>query len=717
MHLDSPALQALRAADRAESSQMGYAIIEHSRLIETDANLRRIFACPPGEDLSGRPVEDLALGEEAERLERFLRQAETGKNPILFAFRGRRRDGSAVELEVCAVRAARDGRAAVFLSFLDRGGWDPLRSTPWRLDSNYERVFDGSGLYLWNANLAPIWRRLQTLKAQGVGDIARHLREHRAEADELLSVMRFNSASEGARRLFKIDGRRGASGRLAPILNEQIAAIWDGRKHLHSEIHVSAADGKSLVVILSMQVPQSEAAAQHCAVALFDITERKAAEVRLAYLARFDSLTDLPNRATFVERLAESMARARRGGTGIAVHFLDLDQFKEVNDRLGHRAGDSVLRAVGQRLKKAVRETDTVARFGGDEFAVLQTDVADASGVDLLASKLIHVFAEPFFIEHRQLTISTSIGITVGPAPDRDPETMMGQADLALYRAKAEGRNRYKFHSEEMNQEVRARSALAEQMRGAVEAGGFLLHYRPQIDVPSGTLIGLEAHLRWPRGDREILPPSSFLRLAEETGLIVPLGGWALREACRQLLFWRQTGIAPPRLVVRVSSRQLGSETDFETTLRSALGASGTPATSLELELSESVLGDLERVSEDPIARLRRTGVGIAIEGFGTGSCSLGYVTSFRVSRLKIAHQFVHDILSNAAHVALVRAILRVAQEMGFEAIAEGVETKAQADLLATLGCRQMQGAYFGQPVPAEEIESILRARRFSAKG
>jgi diguanylate cyclase (GGDEF)-like protein len=713
MNPRSSALPAPRAADPAGLPEMGLATIENGRLVEADASLCRIFACPPGVGLAGCPLDSLATEGEAARLRRHLREAGLGAAPIRFVFQGRRHDGTSVDLEVCVVPTAPGSGGAVFASFLDRNRRSKPRES--RIadrqgDSRYERLFEVSGLFLWEMDLAQVWQRLQSWKGKGIGDIERHLREHPQEMDELLRLTHINSASDGARRLLRIDRRHTPPAAFVPILREQVAAIWDGCEQLHSEVSITAGDGKTLVGVLSMRLPRSEEEARHSAAALFDITERKAAEIRLAYLARFDPLTDLANRATFVERLAESMARARRSGTGIALHFLDLDRFKEVNDRLGHRAGDALLRAVGERLKGAVRETDTVARFGGDEFAVLQTDVSDATGVDLMAAKLIQVFAAPFRIERRQLNVTTSIGITVGPPPNRDSETMMVQADLALYRAKAEGRNRYKFHSEEMNQEVRARAALADQMREAIEAREFVLHYQPQIDILDGSLIGLEAHLRWPRSDKEMLRASSFLRLAEETGLIVPLGEWMLGEACRQLQAWTLAGIAPPRLAVRASSRQLKSEIDFEATLRAALEDSGIAPSSLELELSESVLGEMERAPEDPIARLRRMGVGVAIEGFGTGSCSLGYLTSFRVSRLKIARQFVHDILSNTANGALVRAILGVAREIDLEAIAEGVETRAQAELLAELGCRQMQGACFGQPVPAAAIEPVLKS-------
>lgn len=702
----------------------GLALIQDGRVLYANAPLTDIFGYAPSELLALEGLAALAVAEDRALLEDALRRCladASGQAPCIF--RGRRKDGMPVDVELAATTMTLDGRAVLLTQISDVTERRMMAARAIEAEARHrqsERLLDGAEVYLWEEDLSQVWAALQRLRTRNPGDIGRHLREHPALAEELMGLLRISHLNAAAARLLGIDRQAGTDAvltpetrrLLAPIFREQLIAIWDGEAQLRRDVPLPGPEGMALAGLLTMRMPRSEAAARQTAVVLLDITERKAAESRLAHLARFDSLTGLPNRATFTERLTEAMARARRGGGGLAIHLMDVDGFKEVNDTLGHPAGDALLQAIGQRLQGAIRSTDTVARLGGDEFAIIQTDVVEASGVDLLASKLLRRLAQPYVIAERRLTVSMSIGITLLSPRIRDPEMMMAHADLALYRAKQEGRNRYRFHSLEMEREIRARATLAGQLRDAIETDQLLLFYQPQIAYPEGEVIGLEALLRWRRGDGELLRPASFLRIAEETGLIVPLGNWALRAACRQMRAWMEAGIAPPLLAVNVSARQLRSESDFETVLRRALTEFGLAPGQIELELTEDVLADAARESEDPVEELRRLGVGVAIDDFGTGSSSLGYLTAFRFSRLKVAHQFVHDILSNAGNLATVRASLRLAEEIGLRAIAEGVETRAQADLLAGLGCHEMQGRFFGRPAPAAAIEPLLRAGR-----
>ncbi len=697
---------------------LGVAVARGDRLLHVNPRLREILGYGRGEPVEGLALADLVATEDFAAFAEALRRASAGFDAGERLFRARRRDGTPIEMDVRAWPAALDGHPAVFLSFLDLTPHRAAMSEALARGRRYEALFHGCEVFIWDQDLSALWLALEQLRQRGIGDIARHLRETPGRAEELAGLVRLNECNEAGAKLFDalddtwVPGSAALPRALEPILREQIAALWDGRPVLRSEVALPVPGGGSLFGALSMRMPQSAAAARHSAVVLFDITERKAAEARLAYLARFDSLTDLPNRATFIERLREAMARARRGGTGVAIHFLDLDRFKDVNDTLGHAAGDALLQAVAQRLKSSVRTTDTVARFGGDEFAVIQTDIGEPAGIDLLASKLIQALGQPYPIAGRELTITTSIGITLFSPQVRDPEAMMAHADLALYRAKEEGRNRYKFHSPEMDREARARLLLAGQLRQAIEGDRLALFYQPQVEMPGGRIIGLEALLRWRRGAEELLRPVSFLRIAEEMGLVVPLGHWVLREACRQLRAWTETGIAPPRLALNVSARQLRGESDFEPLLRGALEEFGVAPSRIELELTEAALAETARGGEDLIEELRRIGVAVAIDAFGTGYSSLGYLTAFRFSRLKIARHFVHDILSNAGNLAIVRAILRLAEELELRTIAQGVETFAQAQMLASLGCREMQGFCFGRPMPAAAIEPLLRAGR-----
>ncbi|HKF63900.1 MAG TPA: EAL domain-containing protein [Dongiaceae bacterium] len=702
----------------------GLALVQDGRFLYANGPLSDIFGYEPAELLALAGLQDLADAEDGTLIEDTLRRCldgEEGHMPCIF--RGRRKDGSVIDVELAGAVMSIDGRAAVLAHLRDVTQRRMLAARAIEAEARhrqYERLLDTAEVFIWEEDLSGVWAALQRLRGQNLGDIGRHLREHPALAEELMSLLRINHLNAASARLLGIDrDRPGASSlpdetrrMLAAIFREQLVAIWDGLHELRCDVVLPRAPDKPLTGLLTMRMPQTEAAARQTAVVLLDITERKAAESRLAHLARFDSLTSLPNRATFTERLTEAMARARRGGGGLAIHILDIDGFKAVNDTLGHPTGDSLLQAIGKRLKGTVRSTDTVARLGGDEFAIIQTDVTDASGVDLLASKLLRRLAQPYTIAERRLNVSVSIGITLLSPRIRDPEMMMAHADLALYRAKQEGRNRYRFHSLEMEREIRARTTLAGQLREAIETDQLLLYYQPQVAYPGGEVIGLEALLRWRRSDGELLRPASFLRIAEETGLIVPMGQWALRAACRQLHDWTQAGIEPPLLAVNVSARQLRSESDFEAVLRATLREHGLAPSQLELQLTEAVLADAARESEDPVEELRRLGVGIAIDDFGTGSSSLGYLTSFRFNRLKVAHQFVHDILSNSSDLAIVRASLRLAEEIGLRAIAEGVENRAQADLLASLGCHEMQGRFFGRPMPAAAVEPLLRAGR-----
>jgi diguanylate cyclase (GGDEF)-like protein/PAS domain S-box-containing protein len=710
--------------DLIDRVAVGLAVIQEGRLLYANAPLCDLFGYEPGVLLDLEVPQALAIAEDRALVEEALSRcllAEGGQVPCIF--RGRRKDGAEIDVELAGTAISVAGRAAVLAHLCDVTPRRVLAARVIEAEARHrqsERLLDAAEVFLWEEDLSEVWAALQRLRARNLGDIGRHLREHPALAEELMSLLRISHLNAASTRLLGIDRNSAADAGLpakarrilAPIFREQLIAIWDGASELRCDVALPTPEGNTLIGLLTMRMPRSEAAARQAAVVLLDITERKAAESRLAHLARFDSLTGLPNRATFTERLTEAMARARRGGGALAIHLMDVDGFKEVNDTLGHAAGDALLQAIGQRLQGAIRSTDTVARLGGDEFAIIQTDVTEASGVDLLASKLLRRLAQPYVIAERRLNVSISIGITLLSPRIRDPEMMLAHADLALYRAKQEGRNRYRFHSLEMEREIRARTTLAGQLREAIETDQLLLFYQPQIAYPAGEVIGLEAILRWRRGDGELLRPASFLRIAEETGLIVALGKWALRAACRQMKAWTEAGIAPPLLAINVSARQLRGESDFEAVLRAALAEFDLAPARLELELTEAVLADVAREPQDPVEELRRLGVGVAIDDFGTGSSSLGYLTAFRFSRLKVAHQFVHDVLSNTGNLATVRASLRLAEEIGLRAIAEGVETRAQADLLASLGCREMQGRFFGRPVPAAAIEPLLRAGR-----
>ena len=433
---------------------------------------------------------------------------------------------------------------------------------------------------------------------------------------------------------------------------------------------------------------------------------------KVVELARTDLLTSLANRRGFLKRLSAAFAASRRTAPPFAVLYLDIDDFKDVNDTLGHPMGDALLKQVVERLKRVVKDEDLVARFGGDEFAILQTRVTDPAMAGALATTIGKELAKSFDVDGHQVRITSSIGISLFTPELADPETMMVQADLALYDAKAEGRNCYRFHSRELDQQVHERVTLAEELRQALEEGDLELYYQPQVDLTTGRIIGLEALVRWNHRTRGLLPPSSFIPIAERTGAVLPLGEWVMDEACRRLKLWQDEGIAPAVMAVNVSGVQVKGASELKRGVETSLSRWGLDPGQIELELTESVLMEATQKHSDTLDELRRLGVAIAIDDFGTGYSSLKYLTLYPVNRLKLAQDLVFRVTIDYRNAAVVRAAIRLAHELGVDVIAEGVETEAQVRFLMGAGCKQAQGYYFSRPVTAERATILLRAGR-----
>ena len=442
---------------------------------------------------------------------------------------------------------------------------------------------------------------------------------------------------------------------------------------------------------------------------LTDITERKLAEEKIAKLARTDLLTGLPNRAAFLERLNFEFLHARRGNGRFAVHYLDLDRFKDVNDTLGHPVGDDLLRAVADRLKAAVRESDMVARFGGDEFAVLQDNTDDTAAIETLAAKIGKILAVPYTIDGNVVPTTVSIGIVPYRADISDADDMLMKADLALYRAKSEGRNTFSLHAAELDKQSRERIVTGDLLRHAIERRELELFYQPQVEIKSGRIVGLEALLRWNHPHRGLLLPSAFIPIAETSGSIVMIGEWVMRQACRQIRTWRDAGIAPPVLAINLSAAQFKLSAALDRVMAKNLARFGVPANQLELELTETVLMETTQKHSAAFERLRRLGVRITIDDFGTGYSSLDYLRSFRVSRLKIDRRFINEVCTNPDDAAIVRATVNLAHDLGIDVVAEGVETAEQRSFLLAIDCDLAQGYYFGAPVPEAAASELLR--------
>jgi diguanylate cyclase (GGDEF)-like protein len=433
-----------------------------------------------------------------------------------------------------------------------------------------------------------------------------------------------------------------------------------------------------------------------------DVTERRQSEAKLAHMARHDALTGLPNRVLFREKLEDALTRVARGQS-IAIHCLDLDQFKAVNDTLGHPIGDALLRSVTDRLLDCIREHDLIARLGGDEFAIIQIVDDAASDSTALATRIIEAINRPFDLDGHQVLIGTSVGIAIAPEDGHQPDNLLKHADLALYKAKADGRGTYRFFEPEMDAHMQARRKLELELRKALAANEFVLFYQPLVEISSGKITGFEALLRWNHTERGLVQPNDFIPALEETGLIVGVGEWALHEACRQAQLW------PPdiKVAVNLSPVQFTSP-NLVRAVVVALQATGLAPTRLELEITETVLLQDTEATLRTLHQFKELGVKIAMDDFGTGYSSLSYLRSFPFDRIKIDRSFIRDISESNDSAAIVRAVASLGITLGMATTAEGVETQEQLDLLRGQGCTDVQGYFFSAPRPAEEIASLL---------
>ena len=443
---------------------------------------------------------------------------------------------------------------------------------------------------------------------------------------------------------------------------------------------------------------------------LADVTERKLAEDRAKFLSYHDALTGLPNQALLQDRLQQAVAFSHRAGTKVALMVVNLDRFKSINDVFGHSAGDQMLVEVAARLKDCMPSTDTVSRQGGDDFLLLLTNIAEPDTIITFLGQLLMRFLEPFQIGGKEITTSVSVGVAVYPEDGVDFDTLRRKADMAMYRAKDVGRNTYRFFNEEMNDDALERITMYSGMRRGLEAGQFMLYFQPQIEIASGRLVGAEALIRWQHPDFGLVSPGRFIPVAEETGLIVEIGDWVLHEACRQAARWRQAGMAEPLVAVNMSALQF-KRGDIEASVAAALESSELEPAMLELELTESILiGDTENVLAT-VKRLKLMGVKLSIDDFGTGYSSLSYLKRFEVNKLKIDQSFIRDLASDAEDAAIVRAIIQMARSLGLRTIAEGVETRPVLDLLRLYRCDEVQGYFYGRPMPAEDFMAFLAER------
>jgi diguanylate cyclase (GGDEF)-like protein/PAS domain S-box-containing protein len=488
-----------------------------------------------------------------------------------------------------------------------------------------------------------------------------------------------------------------------------IATLLQQKFLVNYEIGLRRRDGSPVWVLVNESLLEDEEGGPFLEGSLIDITDRKRAEEESHHQAYHDALTDLPNRVLFHDRLSLAILHAHRRKQSLAVMFIDLDHFKNVNDTLGHSTGDEVLVAVSDRLKTCLREEDTVARVGGDEFLLLLTGINRESDVAGMARKILKVLAEPLTLKTRELFLSASIGVGLYPNDGADAETLVANVDTAMYRAKEAGRNNFQFFTPHMQEASQERAHLESGLRRALPRREFALHYQPVLDLASRRVIGLEALVRWNHPERGLLGPKEFIGLAEDAGLIVPLGEWILRRACEQARRLQDGAFPGLRMSVNLSPRQFHDK-DLVWTVQHVLSETGLPPTSLELEITEGIAMQNLSLTMEVLGELARMGIQISVDDFGTGHSSLNYLKHFPIHRLKIDRSFVAGMTRDDRDRSIVAAIVAMAHNLSLRVTAEGVETSAQAELLASLKCDEVQGFLFAPPLPEAGLEDRILA-------
>ncbi len=503
-----------------------------------------------------------------------------------------------------------------------------------------------------------------------------------------------------------------------------------------TDLHVSIENSERMLLtaegdrrsILTSVVSIPYRGRDHLIESFIDITGLKQAQEQITKMAYYDSLTNLPNRLLFLDRLHLALSHAERHRRFLALLFLDLDNFKRINDTLGHRAGDMLLKEVAQRLTGSMRSSDvisrqspdefeiTVARQGGDEFTILLTEISHVQNAAKVAQRFLESLARPFLLDGQEVFITASVGIALYPLDGDDPDSLLKNADIAMYHAKDRGKNNYQYYQQSMNVAAIERLSLETALRKALERKEFLLYYQPQMDIGTGNIVGMEALIRWKHPDRGMIPPGEFIPLAEETGMIVPIGEWVLNTACAQNKVWQDHGYPPLRVSVNISGQQFRQQGLINTVARS-LEMSGLPPRCLILEITESIIMRPTEEIMSMFHELTAMGVRFSIDDFGTGYSSLSYLKRFPIHEIKIDRSFVKEINTSADDAAIAKAIIAMAHSLNLKVMAEGVETEQQMEILAHEGCDEMQGYLIGRPVPAGEAMKLLARQEGAAAG
>ena len=681
------------AEDIIASLPAGLLVLDHSlKVLSVNRSFRELFGLRNGDDVAGRDIEELLPLPELREQVQGVFVSGTAVHGIEAAL-----DGKRLRLAITGIRLAEEEEEEDRLLVVveDVTAEHELRVQARAHEQRFYDLVQGLDAVVWEAEVRGeeirftfISDHVETLLGYPVQRWLGHefwpAVVHPDDRDAVFDF--YNRVLErggGSRERFEIEYRaRRADGGL----------LW-----LHDVVHLT---------------PGGEGPGRLRGV-MMDISARKEMEARLAHLANHDPLTGLPNRHLLADRLGQALISAARHGRAAGALFLDLDRFKVINDSLGHSAGDRLLKAVAERLQDGVREGDTVARLGGDEFVMILDDMAQPQDAALVAQKILESFVQPFHVEipeaggAQEFFFTTSIGISLYPSDGEDVDTLLKNADTAMYRAKERGGNSYQFFTPEMDLRARKRLSLESALRNALERREFVLHYQPQIDLATQRVIGVEALLRWNHPERGLVAPADFIPLLEETGLIVPVGEWVLREACTQATAWRAAGLPPLRVAGNLSARQLRHEC-FADTVAAALADTGMDPGDLELEITESAVMQQVEASIETLSRIHALGVRLSMDDFGTGYSSLSHLKLLPIDAVKIDRSFVHDIPGDEDDTAIVQAIIVLARTLRLDVIAEGVETKEQLAFLRAHGCDAMQGYLFSRPLPAEALRRLL---------
>ena len=478
---------------------------------------------------------------------------------------------------------------------------------------------------------------------------------------------------------------------------------------LNRELRVQRKNGSTFAAEFTLNEMRVDGRLKYTGI-LRDVGDRKRAEERIRQLAHYDDLTGLPNRVLFSQLLEQALSESKYSNKQVAVLFIDLDRFKLINDTLSHDSGDEVLQMVARRLTESVPRRDTIARFGGDEFVVLMRDCSIPTDAADTAQKLLNAIARPVPLDEQEFHLTASIGIATFPNDGQSAQTILKNADVAMYRAKEHGKNNFQFYSSQMNLHSFERLVLERFLRRALEQEEFRLYYQPKIDLVTGAVTGMEALLRWIHPGMGMIAPTKFIPLAEETGLIVPIGAWVLRTACAQIRTWQLQGLPPLRVAVNLSARQFAHD-DLHASIVRVLEETGLAPQLLELEITESLTMDNPEHAAALLKKLKALGIRLAIDDFGTGYSSLGYLKRFPIDNVKIDRSFIMDIPDDEDDVAITQAVIAMAHSLRLKVIAEGVETEAHLAFLREHGCDEAQGYLFGAPMPAEDFVRLMLQR------